>query len=182
NLLDDVPANDPARTNDPKTREDAGLGFCLGRGYSLLWSGWDPGAPRANNGLGADFPSALEDGKPLVGRIRDEFHIGTRAPGDGSTRRLSYSVATTDQSTARLSVRSRESDRRSEIPASEWEFVDERTIRLLPAGRKFEPFRIYDFWYEATGSKVLGIGFASVRDLVSFARYGRPDSGGIGNP
>src|SRR6204780_2147168 len=58
NLLDDIPANDPARTNDPKTHEDAGLGFCLGRGYSLVWSGWDPGAPRANGGLGAEFPAA----------------------------------------------------------------------------------------------------------------------------
>ena len=45
NLLDDIPANDPARTNDPRTREDAGLGFCLGRGYTLVWSGWAPGAP-----------------------------------------------------------------------------------------------------------------------------------------
>src|SRR6266581_2749213 len=78
NLLDDIPANDPARTNDPKTREDAGLGFCLGRGYSLVWSGWDPGAPRANGGLGGDFPAALEDGRPIVRRIRDEFHFGTR--------------------------------------------------------------------------------------------------------
>src|SRR5437588_4340267 len=48
NLLDDLPANDPARTNEPKTLEAAGLGFCLGRGYSLLWSAWGPGAPRAN--------------------------------------------------------------------------------------------------------------------------------------
>ncbi|HEX3537600.1 MAG TPA: alpha/beta hydrolase domain-containing protein [Stellaceae bacterium] len=182
NLLDDVPANDPARTNDPKTREDAGLGFCLGRGYSLLWSGWDPGAPRMNNGLGADFPAVLEGGKPVIRRIRDEFHIGTRAPGDGSSRRLSYPAATIDKRTARLAVRSRERDPHTEIPASEWEFVDERTIRLLPEGRKFEPFRIYDFWYEATGTRVLGIGYASVRDLVSFARYDRPAGGGIGNP
>ena len=55
NLLDDIPANDPARTNDPKTQEDAGLGFCLGRGYSLVWSGWDPGAPKVNGNLGADI-------------------------------------------------------------------------------------------------------------------------------
>src|SRR5437660_2108544 len=70
NLLDDVPANDPARTNDPKTREDAGLGFTLGRGHSILWSGWDPGAPRVNNGLGGDFPAGLEAGTPSVRRIR----------------------------------------------------------------------------------------------------------------
>jgi hypothetical protein len=170
NLLDDIPANDPARTNDPRTKEDAGLGFCLGRGYSLVWSGWDPGAPRANHGLGADFPPTLENGEPIVRRIRDEFHFGTRSPGDGSIRRLSYPPASLDQPAARLTVRDRESDRRTEIPRDEWEFLDERTIRMLPVGRNFEPIKIYELWYEATGSKVLGIGYASVRDLVSFLR------------
>jgi hypothetical protein len=182
NLLDDIPANDPARTNDPKTREDAGLGFCLGRGYSLAWSGWDPGAPRANNGLGAEFPAALERGRPIVRRIRDEFHFGTRAAGDGSVRRLSYPAASTDQPAARLTVRDRESDRRSEIPRDEWEFLDERSIRLMPVGRNFAPIKIYELWYEAAGSKVLGIGFASVRDLVSFFRCKSANRGGIPNP
>jgi hypothetical protein len=181
NLLDDIPANDPARTNDPKTREDAGLGFCLGRGYTLVWSGWDPGAPRANSGLGADFPAALEGGKPMVRRIRDEFHFGTRSPGDGSIRRLSYPAASTDQPAARLTVRNRESDERTEIPRDEWELLDERTIRLLPPGRNFVPIKIYELWYEATGSKVLGIGYASVRDLVSALRYDRPAALGLGD-
>jgi hypothetical protein len=178
NLLDDIPANDPARTNDPKTKEDAGLGFCLGRGYSLVWSGWDPGAPRANNGLGAEFPPTLENDKPIVRRIRDEFHFGTRSPGDGSIRRLSYPAASTDQPSARLTVRGREGDRRTEIPRDEWEFLDDRTIRMLPVGRNFEPIKIYELWYEATGSKVLGIGYASMRDLVSFLRRsGNADPG-----
>src|SRR6266581_3921461 len=114
NLLDDFVASDPARANDPQTKEDAGLGFLFGRGYSLVWSGWDPGAPRANGGLGADFPSALENGEPITGRIRDEFHFGTRAPGDGSVRRLSYPAASTDQSAARLTLRRREADTRRE--------------------------------------------------------------------
>jgi hypothetical protein len=180
NLLDDIPANDPARTNDPKTREDAGLGFCLGSGYSLVWSGWDPGAPRANGGLGADFPPALENGKPLVRRIRDEFHFGTRAAGDGSIRRLSYPAASLNQPSARLTVRDRESDRRTEIPGDEWEFLDDRTIRMLPVGRNFAPVKIYELWYEATGSKVLGIGYASVRDLVSFLRRSGDVDPGMG--
>jgi hypothetical protein len=182
NLLDDFHINDPAHANDPMTKEDAGLGFLLGRGYSLVWSGWDPGAPKVNNNLGADFPPALGGGKPVSGRIRDEFHIGTRAPGDGSVRRLSYPAASLDQPQARLTVRARESDRRSEIARSEWEFVDERSIRLLPEGKKFEPIKIYELWYEATGAKVLGIGYASVRDLVSFFRYRSANRGGIPNP
>jgi hypothetical protein len=181
-LLDDVAPSDPARNNDPQSREDAGLGFLLGRGYSLVWSGWDPGAPRANNNLGADFPLVLEDGRPIVRRIRDEFHVGTRAPGDGASHRLPYPAATLDQPLARLTVRDRESDRRSTIPRAEWEFVDDRAIRLLPEGRKFAPIKIYELWYEATGARVLGIGYASVRDLVSFLRYRSADDRGAVNP
>jgi len=180
--LDDAPSDDPAAANDVRTAREAGLGVTLGRGHSLVWSGWDPGAPRANNGLGADFPTAEQDGRAIAGRIRDEFHIGTRMPGDGSIRRLPYPTASTDKTAARLAVRDRESDRRREIPAGEWEFVDERSIRLVPEGRKFEPFKIYEFWYEATGAKVLGIGCASVRDLVSFLRYRSANRGGIPNP
>ena len=35
-LLDDVAPTDAARNNDPKTKEDAGLGFLLGRGYAIV--------------------------------------------------------------------------------------------------------------------------------------------------
>ncbi len=181
-LLDDVPANDPIAVNDPKTARDAGLGFLLGRGHSIVWSGWDPGAPRANNGLGADFPVAVENGRPVTGRIRDEFHVATRGPAELMVRRLSYPVASLDQPAARLVVRDRESDRRRDIPREEWEFVDARSIRLLPDGRAFEPFKIYELWYEATEPKVLGIGFASVRDLVSFLRHDHTAADGTANP
>ena len=181
-VLDDIPGSERERINDPKNLEDAGLGFCLGRGYSIAWSGWDPGARRAEQELGAEFPPALEGGKPIVRRIRDEFHFGTRAVGDGSIRRLSYPAASLDQPAARLTVRDRESDKRSEIPRDEWQFLDERTIRLLPVGRNFAPIKIYELWYEATGSKVLGIGYASVRDLVSVFRHDSANRSGIPNP
>ncbi len=178
--LDEAAAG--ADTNDPKTAQDVGLGFTLGRGYSLLWSGWDPGAPRANNGMTARLPPAIENGEPMVRRIRDEFHIGTRAPGKGDLVRLSYPAVSTDPRQARLTVRDRESDARTEIPADSWEFVDNRSIRLLPAHSSFAPYKIYEIWYEATGSRVTGVGFAATRDLVSFLRYERADARATGNP
>ena len=180
NLLDD--ASGDADTNNPKTAQDVGLGFTLGRGYSLVWSGWDFGAPRANNGMTARLPPALENGEPMVRRIRDEFHIGTRAPGKGDVVRLNYPAVSNDQRNARLTVRDRESDSPSEIPAGSWEFVDPQSIRLLPVGARFEPYRIYDLWYEATGSTVLGTGFAATRDLVSFLRYEHAARNGMPNP
>ncbi|MBO0738051.1 MAG: hypothetical protein J2P48_15990, partial [Alphaproteobacteria bacterium] len=171
NLLDDASRN--ADTNNPKTAHDIGLGFTLGRGYSLVWSGWDSGAPRANNGMTARLPSALENGEPMVRRIRHEFHIGTRAPGKGDIVALNYPAVSADRKKARLTVRDRENDIRTEIRPDCWEFVDRQSIRLLPASNHFAPFKIYEFWYEATGSTVLGTGFAATRDLVSFLRYER---------
>jgi Alpha/beta hydrolase domain len=181
-LLDDAPGGNPAAANDPKTAGEAGLGFLLGRGYSIVWSGWDPGAPTANNGLGGRFPTAMENDRPVTGRIRHEFHIGTRAPGKGDLVRLSYPAVSTDKQRARLTVRDREGDTRTEIPAQSWEFSDAQSIRLLSQGSLFAPFKIYELWYEATGSKVLGIGFASARDLVSFLRYESTDRNGTRNP
>jgi hypothetical protein len=181
-LLDDAPSAPVDAANDPRTVPEAGLGFSLGRGYSLVWSGWDPGAPTVNNGLGARFPTAMKNGRPITGRIRHEFHIGTRAPGKGDLVRLSYPAVSTDTREARLTVRDRESDTRTEIPAGSWEFADVQSIRLSPQGSLFAPFKIYELWYEATGSKALGLGFASVRDLVAFLRYERADRNGTANP
>jgi hypothetical protein len=178
--LDEAPAE--ADTNNPTTARDVGLAFTLGRGYGLIWSGWDAGAPRANNAMTARLPPALENGEPMARRIRDEFHIGTRAPGKGDVVRLNHRAASTDQRRARLAVRDRESDARTDIPAECWEFVDVQTIRLLPAGNLFAPYKIYEVWYEATGSHVAGVGFAAVRDLVAFLRYGTSDEGGRRNP
>jgi hypothetical protein len=175
-------AGGKADTNDPKSVQDVGLGFTLGRGYSLVWSGWDSGAPRANNGMTARLPPALENGEPMLRRIRDEFHIGTRSPGKGDVVRLNYPAVSTDPRKARLTVRERESDTRTEIPADAWEFVDNRSIRLLPLGANFAPVKIYEIWYEATGSTVMGVGFAATRDLVAFLRYERADRNGAANP
>ena len=178
--LDEARGN--ADTNDPKSVQDVGLGFTLKRGYSLVWSGWDSGAPRANNGMTARLPPALENGEPMLRRIRDEFHIGTRSPGKGDVVRLNYPAVSTDPRKARLTVRDRESDARTEIPAHAWEFVDNRSIRLLPLGTNFAPVKIYEIWYEATGSTVIGVGFAATRDLVAFLRYERADRHGTPNP
>src|ERR1700730_12769896 len=72
----------------------------------------------------ARLPPALDNGEPMVRRIRDEFHIGTRTPGKGDVARLNYSAVSIDQRNARQTVRDRESDSHTEIRARAWEFVD----------------------------------------------------------
>lgn len=178
--IDEAPAS--GTTNDPKTGPDAGLGFSLGRGYTIVWSGWDPDAPTAGNGMTTRVPVAMENGKPITRRIREEIQIGTRGPADVAVAKLSYPAASTDKGKARLTVRDRESDARIEIPAEGWDFADAQSIRLNPQGTKFAPIRIYELWYEATEPKVVGIGYAATRDLVAFLRNERADSKGTPNP
>jgi hypothetical protein len=170
----------PPNNNDPRTLLDAGLGFSLGRGYTIVWSGWDPDAPKGNDRLTARFPIATDDGKAIVRRIREEFQFGTRSTASPDVARLNYPAATLDTAAARLTMRARESDSRTEIPVSGWSFENSRAIRLI--GRRFEPVAIYELWYDATAPKVMGMGFAATRDFVSFLRYERADPKGTPNP
>src|SRR6266404_8544423 len=86
-------ADGPQGVNDPKTVADVGNGFPLRLGYTIVWSGWDPDAPRANMGLALAAPVATEDGKvggkPIVQTVRDEFASGTRV-GVLEAFKLSY--------------------------------------------------------------------------------------------
>src|SRR5437870_3214346 len=63
--------------NDPKTVADAGNAFLFERGYTVVWSGWED-LPRREALMSARLPAALEDGQPLVRRIRDELQVGKR--------------------------------------------------------------------------------------------------------
>ncbi len=167
--------------NDPRAPEDIGNGIILRRGYVVVSSGWDPDAPRANGGLAMKPVIATNGGAPIVRVIRDELQSGTRG-AQRETFRLTHEAATLDPSQARLTVRRNEADPRKEIPASGWAYLNAREIRLLPQGTKPEPGSIHEFHYPATNPRVLGIGLAATRDLLSFLRYEGADAKGNANP
>ena len=178
------------RSNNPRSPDDVGDGLFFRQGYTFVWSGWDPDAPTSGNGLAMKPVIATNGGAPIVRPIRDEFISGTRArdEGDGGTRsegttfRLSYEAASLNQSAAKLTVRRTNADQRREIPAGAWAYVNPRAIQLLPASAKAEIGSIYEFQYQAKNPRVLGIGMAAVRDLVSFLRYEPQDTKGTANP
>src|SRR5262249_2861702 len=95
---------------------------------------------------------------------------------------LAYAAATLDTAKATLTVRARVDDPPTTIPASGWEFADEKSIRLLPAGTPFKPGDIYEFVYTAKDPVVAGLGLAATRDFVSFLRHAPKDNAGNANP
>ncbi len=176
-----APTTGGRTANDPATLEELGQALPLRLGYTLAWSGWDPDAPRANSGLALQAPPALEHGQPLVRTIRDEVVSGTRGPPLEALR-LSYPAASRDPSRTRITMRAREADPPVELPPTAWAYEDDRTIRLLPAGTRPAPGVLYEVWYPATGARVLGVGFAATRDVVSYLRHGQRDNAGRPNP
>ncbi len=171
--------NDAPRVNDPATAADAGNGFLMREGYSLLWSGWQGDVGEGDDLLRAQLPIATERGAPIVATSRDEFILEhTRSP---VTVSLSYPANSLDQGAATLTVRQREQDPRAVLSPEHWRFKSNTRIEISrPAG--FDAGAIYEFIYPARDPIVMGLGFAAVRDLVVFMRHESADADGRPNP
>jgi hypothetical protein len=163
----EAPAGQP-ELNAVRSAAAVGMALPLAAGTSVLWSGWDPEAPRANDGLRITLPVL----PGVTGMVRDEFVFGTRiTPKDRPTAPLSAAAASLETAGARLTVRRCRADPPREIPFA---FEGERAIRLEPAGTAFAPGSIYEFTYRAKGARPLGAAYAATRDLLSWMRHAAP--------
>lgn len=171
-----------ASTTNP-TAADAGNGFLMRQGYTILFTGWDLSS--APTGVFAsNYPIATQrDGSPIVGPSLEEIIFDNLPPTpQPMTATLSYPAASLDTSQATLTVRTRFSDPQTAIPATGWRFTDARTIQLLPEGTRFEAGRLYQLAYQATQPRVAGLAFAAIRDIPEFLRRASADDTGRANP
>jgi hypothetical protein len=192
-FLNDAPAN-----NDPATLADAGNGFLMRQGYTIVWCGWQGDLLALANWLALEVPIAFDKGRPIVGQARTEIVVDEEGvmsqPLSGDDRVRSYPAASRDKRLSTLTVREKSYRGRVPIPPTGWEFAacvkDPRTGResVLPSATDlyiaggFKPGHIYELIYPAKNPLVLGLGFAVVRDLVSFLRYESKDRRGRPNP
>ncbi|MEZ5660427.1 MAG: alpha/beta hydrolase domain-containing protein [Burkholderiaceae bacterium] len=153
--------NDGPYAPDPSTAKQAGNGFLLNAGYTVVWSGWQPDLP----GKLVDLTVPVAAG--VTGMSREEFIFDA----DGATGKgpLTYPASDLDPGKATLTVRVNEQDERRTVDGLAFRYVNDREIEIsrpagLPAGA------IYEFIYPAKDSLVTGLGFAAVRDLVSWLR------------
>ncbi len=184
---------------------DATFPSLLRAGYTVVWSGWQGNIAQTGNGalgsVGVSFPIATNpDGTAITGLSREEF-IPDYAGGNATTIPLSYPPASlTDFSevtfTARQSWRDpsgKESYAVTSAPVTSWNYVTNSdgsvSVQFTPPATVPAPDgtavppdagTIYSFIYRAKNPTVSGIGFAAVRDLISFLK--NADTDGQGNP
>ncbi len=190
--------NDAPECNDPVTLEHAGNGFLMRQGYTWVTSGWQGDLVPWKDGMVLDVPVAKDDGSPIRRRVRTEICVNRPGvhsrPLSGDPRVRGYAAATQDTADAELTVRMHSYGAREIIPPSEWAFAVEDAgggdgpANVMPSASHlhlpggFVPGAIYELVYTARDPLVLGLGFAAVRDLVSFLRYEEVDGAGDANP
>jgi hypothetical protein len=167
--------DNPVVVNDLVKASDAGNGFLMNRGYTIVWSGWQgdivPGGGRMT------FSPPVVPG--VTGLAREDF-IFDQVDNPASAT-LSYPAADLDPAHVTISVRQREADPRTTPAGLEVKFEGPTRISIKrPDG--FDAGAIYEFIYTAKDPKVMGLGFAATRDVVSFLRKETADAAGTANP
>ena len=194
--------NDSPASNAPRSLGDAGNGFLMRRGYTVVWAAWEGDLLPGDGRMLLDVPVARDGTAPLTGLVRTEF-IADRPgistfPLSGWASTRSYPAVSLDTSRAKLTRRRYPGDAREPIASDAWTFArTEGGVGLDAQGAEtalvesdshihvfdgFEPGWIYELVYTARDPRPYGIGHAVVRDLVSFLRYDDTDRRGAANP
>ncbi|HVJ08547.1 MAG TPA: alpha/beta hydrolase domain-containing protein [Acidisarcina sp.] len=164
-------------------KQDAGDGWLLRHGYSIVALGWQWDAV-GDDALRLYAPIAKQQGNTITGLLRgdwmpskvtDEMSLGHLILG--SLGGKEYPVADAGDSRNTLTVRDSREAKRTVIPRSQWEFAHTVDGRLTPSDRfihlkgGFQPGRIYEYVYVVRDPVVAGLGFAAVRDFASYAKH-----------
>ena len=165
----------PVVVNDPVKASDAGNGFLMNRGYTIVWSGWQGDLVTRRR---TDDVFTADRARRDRSRARG-FHL--RSCGQSGERDAELSRGRS-RSRARKDQRAaREADPRATPADLEVKFESPTKISIKrPEG--FDAGAIYEFIYTAKDPKVMGLGFAATRDIVSFLRYEAADTAGTANP
>lgn len=161
------------------TATAAGDGFLYRRGYTLVWVGWQASLPPVAALLGADFPVATGNGKPITGRVETTAVFDTNEPV--STIALPYPIATGSEGEAVLTVRARPGALPRVMPRNSWRFEGDRKVSV-DRPHDMDAGALYQLVYTAKDPEIAGLGFAATRDIITFLRRGQADASGAANP
>jgi hypothetical protein len=177
-ILGQIDGRAPAR-NDPTTVEDAGDGFLMRHGFTLLFSAWTwdvaPGLPGDKPLVLAPPVAHNSDGSAITGKVENEFIVNT--PADVATYAgmmgLTYEPATADDPDAVLTARAKPDDPPMPLARNLWHFLPPEKAggpRRIKLTGGFKPGTIYVLTYVAKDPYVTGAGLAGIRDLLSYFR------------
>jgi len=172
--------NGGARSLDPSQAEHFGDGLLMRLGLTIIWVGWQHDVPLQEELLRLQVPVAVaEDGTTLEGLVRADWTVDqeTQTLDLGHRDHIAYPVSDPDNPENVLTVRDGRLAPRRVVPRGEWRFartrgpfvIGDRTHIYMKEG--FQAGKIYELVYRARDPKVVGLGLAAIRDMISYAKY-----------
>lgn len=190
--------NDAENNNNPSSAADAGNGWLMREGYSLLWAGWNWDVETGDT-LRIFLPIIVNpDGSPMIEKVNAEMTVqvkdGVQVEWFAWGNSRCYPVADDPvlQQAAVLSERDAPDvdaiGPRTIIPRQDWQFavlkdgmpVFDPAHVYYPNG--FRKGKIYELLYWAKNPRVVGLGLAAIRDALSFFHFEARDDRGTPNP
>jgi len=157
-LFDD--SAQPGANNADKA-EDAGIGFLHRQGFTMVWVGWQGDIPSKPGQMALTAPVI----KNVTGPAREEFVFDNTTNPARAT--LTWPAA--DAANLNITVRAAWADPRQTPPGLSAKIIDPTTVEITrPDG--FDAGALYEITYTARDPVPLGMGYAAVRDVVSFLR------------
>jgi hypothetical protein len=160
-------------------------------GHLSVVSGWQGDIAPAEGRQTIAVPTVKARGPVLARFINIAAGTSTVPIVAGSGRPVPRPAPVSlDTSRASLSWAASDTSPATPVPSSEWAFADcaGKPFPGTPDATKicvkgnFQPKRAYTLSYVAEDAKVLGVGYAAIRDLVSFLRHADADRDGTPNP
>ena len=164
----------------PDAPLDPGNGFLMREGYTIVWCGWQHDVPDMPGLLRIHSPEAMEDGKPVSGRIVVTFQPNAVVESQYLSDRMhrAYPSDHLESWESVMTVQDDEDAREQVIPRKQWWFARLEDGRLIPdpcyvhLEGGFQPGKVYQVSYTTTGAPIAGLGLAATRDIASCLKYG----------
>ena len=182
-----------------------GNALLLRLGYTIVWSGWQGNVAQTGRGdtaaLGTSFPVATNpDGPAITEQTREEFILDSLDPSNGpglnpntgvATVTLNYPAANLDKSGVTFNWRQTWltgpavedfNSPSTPVPAANWSFINNGMQVQFTPPFFFFIVSLFTLIYTAMNPKVNGLGFAGIRDFITFLNHDRTDHQGNPNP
>jgi hypothetical protein len=178
--------NSVSRSQDPMAPVEPGNGFLFRKGYTVVFGGWQADVPTAPGLIGMRAPEALdEQGQSIQGQLLCWFQEAEATQWQllSHKNHLPHAPEDPEESGAQMFVKDHPNDAGELISRDQWSFARRGTHEKEPEPHhvymesSFQPGRIYELVYTTRGSRVIGLGFAAMRDMVSFLKYGIASDG-----
>ncbi len=140
------------------------------QGYTMMSVGWEFDVPKDPKKMSIDVPAARNlDGSPIRGVVSANFTPDKLTEVKLLTDVASYPPVDIEGAESRLIVRTRAAySGGDEVPRDQWTLEDNR-IRLKGG---FEAGKTYEVFYLAEAPPVGGLGYAAIRDAVTWLKRG----------